>query len=90
MFAGAFLYGIFSGRITEYRSKLNEEEELVQRKTQALDSVTKTYTLNPILYYSVLEKFRENKKEFKRPYDFSNLTPEQLDMLDHYKFAVRF
>ena len=32
----------------------------------------------------------ENKKEFKRPYDFSNLSTEDINTIDYNKFVGKF
>ena len=90
MLAGVFLYGIFSGRIVEYRSAKMVEQERVAKKTQALEQIAKNYSLNSILYHSVLEQLNDTKKEKKRTYDFSNLAQEDLDTFEHYKFLSKF
>lgn len=90
MIAGVFLYGIFSGRIVEYRSAKMTEQEILVKKIQALDQIAKNYGMNSILYNSVLEQLNEPKREKKRTYDFSNLTQEDLDTFEHYKFLSKF
>lgn len=90
MFAGVFLYGIFSGRIVDYRSLKMAQEEIIVNKEQALERIHKKYGLRSVLYHNLLEKFRTDKTEQKRPYDFSNLLPEDRDKFDHCKFRSKF
>lgn len=90
MFAGVFLYGIFSGRIVDYRSQKMTEEEVYTKRVQALERLMKDYYIPDFHYRSILEQFQENKKEEKKPYDFSNLSQEEKDRFDHHRFLSKF
>jgi hypothetical protein len=90
MFFGVFLYGIFSGRIVDYRSQKMTDEEHLAKKIQALERINSRFGLSTVTFQSILEKLSETKSEEKKRYDFSNLTPEELDRFEHYKYISKF
>ena len=90
MFAGVFLYGIFSGRIVEYRSKKMAEEEISSQRAQALERLLKEYVIPDFHYRSILEQLYENNHEERKEYDFSNLSQEEKDMFDYHKYLSKF
>lgn len=91
MSTGVFLYGIFSGRIVDYRHQLMAEEEIRVKKMQALNKTCKKYELSELLYRSIEEKlFALSKQERERPYDFSKLTNEDKDRFDYHKYMSQF
>ena len=91
MSTGVFLYGIFSGRIVDYRSQVMAHEEVRVKKMQALDKVCKNYELSETTYRSIEEKlYALSKQEKERPLDFSNLANEDLDRFDYHKFMSQF
>ena len=63
MILGAILYGIFTGRIIDYRSQKMQEYQLTDQKVDSLNYIRKEYALNDATYYSVLEALRAEKKE---------------------------
>ena len=90
MLAGVFLYGIFSGRIVEYRGIKMAEQELKVKKTEALDFLRKKYKLNDIHFHTVLEKLNEKIPPKKKEPDFRNLTVEDRDSFDYYRLKNKF
>ena len=90
MLAGVFLYGIFSGRIVEYRSNKMADEELLAKKTEALEYIKNQYSLTDILFRSILEKLNEKKPSKRKEYDFRNLTIEDRDSFDYYRLKSKF
>jgi Cyclic nucleotide-binding domain/Ion transport protein len=91
MTTGVFLYGIFSGRIIDYRSELMTHEEIRVKKMQALERICNNYELGEKVYRSIEEKIFDQSKQLKdRPIDFSNLANEDLDRFDYHKFMSQF
>ena len=90
MLAGVFLYGIFSGRIVEYRSNKMADEELLAKKTEALEYIKNQYSLTDIMFRSILEKLNEKKPPKRKEYDFRNLTVEDRDSFDYYRLKNKF
>jgi CRP-like cAMP-binding protein len=90
MLAGVFLYGIFSGRIVEYRSNKMADEELLAKKTEALEYIKNQYALTDIMFRSILEKLNEKKPPKRKEYDFRNLTIEDRDSFDYYRLKSKF
>jgi len=89
MFFGVFLYGIFSGRIVDYRSQKMADDELLAKKIQALERINAKYQLSSVTFQSIMEKLSEPKPPPKKPYDFSNLSLEQMERLEHLRFTSK-
>ena len=91
IFIGTVLYGIFSGRMMAYRVKQMQEEELYILRSQHLDRIDNEYAFSTRVSLWLQQNLKDHKKDVKkRAYDFSNLSPEEIEELDYLKFISKF